>query len=53
MLRGNAAQPTDTTARALQAAASMAVHVGSNADPEEIPGLAHFCEHMLFREWGL
>ena len=35
----------------LQAAAAMAVHVGSNSDPEEIPGLAHFCEHMLFRAY--
>jgi insulysin len=31
-----------------KAAAAMAVHVGHMSDPEEIPGLAHFCEHMLF-----
>ena len=26
----------------------MNVHVGACSDPPEIPGLAHFCEHMLF-----
>jgi len=26
----------------------MNVHVGACSDPVEIPGLAHFCEHMLF-----
>ena len=30
------------------AAAAMDVHVGSTSDPEDIPGLAHFCEHMSF-----
>ena len=35
--------PTTTSA-----AASMSVHVGACSDPVEIPGLAHFCEHMLF-----
>ncbi len=29
-------------------AASMSVNVGSFLDPEELPGLAHFLEHMLF-----
>jgi len=29
-------------------AAAMDVHVGSLSDPENIPGLAHFCEHMSF-----
>ena len=24
------------------------VRVGSMSDPEQLPGLAHFCEHMLF-----
>lgn len=24
------------------------VRVGSMSDPQELPGLAHFCEHMLF-----
>jgi predicted Zn-dependent peptidase len=24
------------------------VRVGSMCDPPELPGLAHFCEHMLF-----
>ena len=26
----------------------MNVHVGASSDPESIPGLAHFNEHMLF-----
>ena len=30
------------------AAAAMDVHVGACSDPPEIPGLAHFHEHMLF-----
>mmetsp|Transcript_24900 Transcript_24900/g.45085 ORF Transcript_24900/g.45085 Transcript_24900/m.45085 type:complete len:1154 (+) Transcript_24900:107-3568(+) len=30
------------------AAAAMDVHVGACADPVEVPGLAHFNEHMLF-----
>ena len=28
--------------------ASMSVHVGHFSDPDDRPGLAHFCEHMLF-----
>jgi insulysin len=35
-------------ANATKAAASMDVGVGYWSDPEDIPGLAHFCEHMLF-----
>ena len=31
-----------------RAAAAMAVAAGSWDDPEALPGLAHFCEHMLF-----
>jgi len=31
-----------------KSAASMDVNVGSMNDPEEVPGLAHFLEHMLF-----
>eukprot|EP00931_Biecheleriopsis_adriatica_P124663 TRINITY_DN9981_c1_g1_i1.p1 TRINITY_DN9981_c1_g1~~TRINITY_DN9981_c1_g1_i1.p1 ORF type:complete len:1036 (+),score=223.57 TRINITY_DN9981_c1_g1_i1:81-3188(+) len=31
-----------------RAAAALSVQVGSIFDPKEIPGLAHFCEHMLF-----
>lgn len=31
-----------------QSGASVAVEAGSWDDPEEYPGMAHFCEHMLF-----
>lgn len=31
-----------------KAAAGMDVHVGHFSDPAELPGLAHFLEHMLF-----
>jgi len=31
-----------------QSAASVSVGAGSWCDPEEYPGMAHFCEHMLF-----
>jgi insulysin len=31
-----------------KAAAALDVGVGSFSDPEDLPGLAHFCEHMLF-----
>nr|CCA19734.1 insulindegradinglike enzyme putative [Albugo laibachii Nc14] len=31
-----------------KASAAMDVHVGHQSDPEDIAGLAHFCEHMLF-----
>lgn len=31
-----------------KAAASLDVYVGTNDDPAEFPGLAHFLEHMLF-----
>ncbi|OQR95414.1 insulin-degrading-like enzyme, metalloprotease family M16A [Thraustotheca clavata] len=31
-----------------QAAAALTVGVGFLSDPQDIPGLAHFCEHMLF-----
>lgn len=31
-----------------KAAAAMTVDVGHMSDPDELPGLAHFCEHMLF-----
>jgi secreted Zn-dependent insulinase-like peptidase len=29
-------------------AAGLQVRVGSLLDPKKMPGLAHFCEHMLF-----
>lgn len=28
--------------------ASLAVHAGYYDDPEDLPGLAHFCEHLMF-----
>ena len=31
-----------------KSAAALDVHVGHMRDPTELPGLAHFCEHMLF-----
>ena len=31
-----------------KSAASIDVHVGHTSDPDEVPGIAHFCEHMLF-----
>jgi insulysin len=31
-----------------KAAAALDVHVGHFSDPDNIPGMAHFCEHMLF-----
>eukprot|EP00941_MAST-03F_sp_MAST-3F-sp1_P004838 g4838.t1 len=31
-----------------KSAAAVDVRVGSWSDPSDIPGLAHFCEHMLF-----
>ena len=34
--------------KAVRSAAALDVHVGSFSDPKELPGLAHFCEHMSF-----
>lgn len=34
--------------KADKAAAALDVNVGAYEDPEELPGLAHFCEHLLF-----
>lgn len=31
-----------------RSAAAMDINVGHMQDPWELPGLAHFCEHMLF-----
>ena len=36
-------------ANADQSAAALAVNAGSWMDSDEYPGMAHFCEHMLFR----
>jgi len=33
---------------AARGAAALDVHVGSFSDPEDLPGLAHFAEHMCF-----
>ncbi|KAI8598540.1 hypothetical protein EDD21DRAFT_309234 [Dissophora ornata] len=30
-------------------AATMSVHVGNSSDPDNIQGLAHFLEHVLFQ----
>ncbi|CDO94319.1 unnamed protein product [Kluyveromyces dobzhanskii CBS 2104] len=35
-------------AEADKAAAALDVNIGSFQDPEHLPGLAHFCEHLLF-----
>lgn len=32
----------------LKAAAALSIGVGSFSDPPDIPGLAHFLEHMVF-----
>ena len=31
-----------------KSAAAMDIHIGHMSDPSNLPGLAHFCEHMLF-----
>ena len=31
-----------------KSSAALDVHVGTMSDPDDIPGLAHLCEHMLF-----
>lgn len=31
-----------------KSSAALDVHIGSLSDPPNIPGLSHFCEHMLF-----
>ncbi|BFZ09211.1 hypothetical protein BsWGS_12249 [Bradybaena similaris] len=31
-----------------KSSAAMDVHIGHLKDPRDLPGLAHFCEHMLF-----
>ena len=31
-----------------KSAAALDVHIGHMSDPNNLPGLAHFCEHMLF-----
>ncbi|CAI9736365.1 insulin-degrading enzyme-like [Octopus vulgaris] len=31
-----------------KSAAAIDVHIGDMCDPKDLPGLAHFCEHMLF-----
>ncbi|EKM58998.1 uncharacterized protein PHACADRAFT_249147 [Phanerochaete carnosa HHB-10118-sp] len=36
-------------AQADKAAASVHINVGSLYDPNDVPGLAHFCEHMIMK----
>ncbi|ESO09969.1 hypothetical protein HELRODRAFT_109371 [Helobdella robusta] len=31
-----------------KSSAALDVNIGNMSDPDELPGLAHFCEHMLF-----
>ncbi|KAM0792534.1 hypothetical protein ACM66B_005203 [Microbotryomycetes sp. NB124-2] len=31
-----------------KAAAALSVNIGHLSDPDDLPGLAHYCEHMLF-----
>ena len=40
--------PYTSFAEAQKAAVSLDCRVGHFSDPEAVPGLAHFCEHMLF-----
>jgi nardilysin len=44
---GRPGRPAESTGLKLSAAGLM-VHMGSFSDPEDIPGLAHFLEHMVF-----
>ena len=39
---------THTHTETERSAAALDVHVGHFSDPQELPGLAHFCEHMCF-----
>lgn len=38
----------DGNLNADKAAASLSIGIGHLSDPDDLPGLAHFCEHMLF-----
>lgn len=38
-------EPSYTVGVLLQSAAALCVGVGSFADPDDLPGLAHFLEH--------
>uniref|UniRef100_A0A3Q4GPZ7 Nardilysin b (N-arginine dibasic convertase) n=1 Tax=Neolamprologus brichardi TaxID=32507 RepID=A0A3Q4GPZ7_NEOBR len=40
--------PPAVTLMCFQAAAALCIGVGSFSDPDELPGLAHFLEHMVF-----
>ncbi|XP_072295428.1 nardilysin-like [Eucyclogobius newberryi] len=44
--KGEGVQPQNTSEK--QAAAALCVAVGSFSDPDDLPGLAHFLEHMVF-----
>merc|ERR1719508_128518 len=41
-------QPVSGTTGLKMSAAALCVHMGSFSDPPDIPGLAHFLEHMVF-----
>ncbi|KAF4521421.1 hypothetical protein B566_EDAN010578 [Ephemera danica] len=41
-------KPKKSTENETQSAASLSIGVGSFEDPDDIPGLAHFLEHMVF-----
>ncbi len=44
----HAVMVADPCSTSLQAAAAMAVGVGSFSDPQQLQGLSHYLEHMLF-----
>jgi len=48
LLPNNLAVMVVSDAKCDRAAAAMSIGVGSLHDPREVPGLAHFIEHMLF-----
>merc|ERR1719466_119958 len=45
-------QPVLGTTGLKMSAAALCVHMGSFSDPDDVPGLAHFLEHMVFMGSG-